>query len=335
MIAPLALLAAALAVAQGPGVAAPTVSLLKERFQSATTDEERGKALSQLAGTVPSSAQDISALFDLFTRFPDPELRRIAMASLALVPRDSPHLEPLFANYLEQPEPETQLFGINGAFRLRSRQALPLVWRIAKRKLSSSEASSISVLSQRNAWWTQYEALSALSQWEPEKALPLLRAKLDESPTIGRLMGQFFWRESFPDLARWASAADPAERRKAAELSAASIEPADARATREEMLELVRGAKTDEDVRHRLALKVGACSTDAEVPALIAEHDQATEDKTKLLWAAAVFASRSPLAVPLLARYAKKSPDELTREGARAQLADMVGEARAKALLDE
>jgi len=335
MIVPLALLAASLAAAQTPGVAAPTVTMLKERFQGATEEAERGKALEQLSRTAPTSAQDVSALFDLFTRFPDPELRKFAMASLALIPKDSPQLEPLFINYLKQPEPETQLFGINGAFQLRSAQALPLVRKIAKQKLAASDAASISVLSERNAWWTQYEALSALSQWEPEKTLPLLRAKVDKSPVVARLLGQFFWLRSFPDLTRWAADSDPIVRRKALEMAGAPIAPADARATRDGMLALLGDPKTDDELRHRLALKIGACATDDEVSALIAEHDKSSDDKTRLLWAAAVFVSRSPKAVPLLARYAKQSQDEATRDGARRQLADMLGEAPAKALLED
>src|SRR5471032_1142093 len=111
----------------------------------------------------------------MFSRYSDPELRKKVMDSLALIDPSSPQLEPLFISYLNQPEPETQLFGINGAFHLRSRDALPLVRKIAERKFESADAASISLLSRRNAWWTQFEALSALSQWEKERTLPLLR----------------------------------------------------------------------------------------------------------------------------------------------------------------
>jgi len=51
------------------------------------------------------------------------------------------------------------------------------------------------------------------------------------------------------------------------------------------------------------------------------------------VWAAAVFAAHSPKSVPLLTRYARQSPDEMTRAGARAELVDLLGEERAKALV--
>lgn len=215
MILPLALLAASLAGAQSvasfedSAPAAPTetqpeaplggasVTTLKGRFVEATDEGVRNQVLTQLAVTRPVSARDVSALFDLFTRFSDPVVRQKVMESLALINPSSPQLDPLFISYLSQPEPETQLFGINGAFHLRSRQGLPLVRKIAERKFAAADAASISLLSSRNAWWAQYEALSALAQWEGDKVLPLLRKKSDESAAVARLLGRFFWRQTF------------------------------------------------------------------------------------------------------------------------------------------
>lgn len=352
MIPALALLAAALAAAADVStsgvvagtltvaapvapVGAPSVSLLKERFLGATEEAERKSLLGKIAQTTPVSAQDVSALFDLFSRFPEPALRRGVMDSLSRLQPENPQLEPLFITYLQQGEPESQLFGINGAFRLRSRRALPLVREIAGRKFAASSAASINALSDRNAWWTQYEALSALAQWEGDKSLSLLRKKTKESPAVARLLGEFYWRQIFPDLKKWAYATDPADHERAVEAAGAPIDPADARATRADMLALVRDPKLDEEVRHKLILKVGASSNDAEVEELAREHDAAGDDKMRLVWAAAVFAAHSPKSVPLLTRYARQSPDEMTRAGARAELADMLGEERVKELLGE
>lgn len=314
---------------------AASVSLLKERFVEAIDDATKNKMLQQISVTRPASAQDISALFDIFSRNAEPAVRKEVMDSLALIDPRSPQLEPMFITYLRQPEPETQLFGINGAFRLRSREALPLVRKIAERKFEAANASSISLLSSRNAWWTQFEALSALSQWEPEQTLPLLRQKADESAAVARLLGRFYWRETFKDLKSWAESPDANVREKAVEAAGASIEPAEARATRAGMLDIVRDPKADEEVRHRLALKVGACSTDAEVEGLVAEHDKTKDDKLRLLLVAAAAYSRSPKAVPLLVRYARDSSDEIMRKGARAELIDLVGEEQAQTLLGE
>jgi hypothetical protein len=82
-------------------------------------------------------------------------------------------------------------------------------------------------------------------------------------------------------------------------------------------------------------MKVGACSNDAEVAALIAEHDAAKDAKMRLLLMAAISYSRSPKAVPLLVRYARDSTDDILRRGARLELVDLVGEEQAKALLGE
>jgi hypothetical protein len=291
--------------------------------------------LDQIAATRPVSAQDVSALFDLFSRYSDPNLRKKVMTSLALIDPSSPQLEPLFISYLNQPEPETQLFGIYGAFYVRSRQGLPLVRKIAERKFAAADATAISLLSSRNAWWAQFDALSVLAQWQGEKILPLLREKADESAAVGRLLGQFFWRQTFPDLKSWSESADANVREKAVQAAGAQIQPAEARATRDGMLDIVRDPKADEEVRHRLALKVGAGSTDAEVEALIAEHDKATDDRMRLLLMGAVAYSHSAKAVPLLVRYARDSEDESMRRGARAELVDLVGEAAAKVLLDD
>jgi hypothetical protein len=209
------------------------------------------------------------------------------------------------------------------------------VRKIAERKFEAADAASISILSSRNAWWTQFEALSALSQWEGEKVLPLLRKKADESAAVARLLGHFFWAQTFPSLKAWSESPNANVREKAVEAAGAQIEPAEARATRDGMLDIVRDPKADEEVRHRLALKVGASSTDAEVETLIAEHDAAKDDKMRLLLMAAIAYSRSPKSVPLLVRYARDSTDEILRKGARLELVDLVGEEQAKTLLGD
>jgi hypothetical protein len=324
--------------AEAPPAAAPmgalSVAMLKERFLQVTEEADKTKTLEQLGKTQPYSAEDVSALFDLFSRFGDTRLRSKVMDSLALLTPDHPQLEPLIITYLTQPEPESQLFGVNGAFRLRSRQALPLVRAIAEKKLEAPDPSSIGMLSQRNAWWTQYEALSVLAQWESERTLPILRKKVEQSPLMARLLGRFYWEKIFPDLAAWARSSNMSARARALEAAASPIEPAAAKATREGMLALVRDPKVDQELRHRLALKAGAASTEAEVDALIAEHDKTADAGQRLLWAAAVFAAHSPNSAPLLARYALHAPDVEMREGARTELIEIVGEGPAKALLE-
>lgn len=321
-------------MAPAPPPAQPaTITQLKETFMSALEDAERLDALQRISQTAPRSGQDVSALFDLFSRFSDPELRRGVMDSLALMPQDSPSLEPLFATYLQQPEPEAEIFGINGALRLRARSCLPLIRKIADRKMPASDVSG--VLSERNSWWVQYEALSALAQWEGDQDLPLILSKSKKSPSVARLLGQYFWKQSFDNIRDWASSSSPDDRTRAIKASGAPISPDDARATRDGMLALMRDPKADWEVRHLIALKVGACSSSSEVDNLISEHDGKPEGKERLLWAAAVFASQSEKAIPLLVRYARQTADEAVATGAKQQLVIMVGDKKAAELIDQ
>jgi len=336
----IALLFAALLLPSTPSarasepVAAPSVALLRDRFIEATGAADRTKILNQLAQTVPVSGQDVANLFDLFSRFSDDFTRKSVMSSLSRLQPGNPQLEPLFMTYLRQPEPEAQLFGINGAFRLRARAALPMIRAIAERRFAATAVTETTMMTERNAWWTQYEALSVLAQWEPEKSQPLLERKGQESAKVGALLGRYYWKQTLPKLRAWSSSGELLASERAALAVAAPIELADARATRAPMLALLRDPKIDGEIRHQLALKIGTSSNDEEAAALVLEHDAAANDNERLYWASAAFSSRSPKIIPLLVRYARQSADETMRKGATAQLVDMVGEAEAAALID-
>lgn len=314
--------------------AAASVTVLKDRFIEAGGAAERTNILDQIARTAPVSGQDVAHLFDLFSRFTDAYTRDAVMASLARIAPGSPQLEPLFMTYLRQPEPEAQLFGVNGAFRLRARAALPTIRAIAERKFAASSVTENNMMTERNAWWTQYEALSALAQWEPEKSYALLERKGVESPKVGALLGRYYWRKTLPKLRAWTESGDLIASERAALAVAAPIDLADARATREQMFKLLRDPKVDSEIRHHMALKIGVSSTDDEAAALVAEHDSVKDEAERLYWATAAFSSRSPKIIPLLVRYAARTEDQTLRKGATDQLVDMVGEAEAKALLE-
>lgn len=317
----------------GP-VAAASVTVLKDRFIEAVNAAERTKILDQIAKTAPVSGQDAAHLFDLFSRFTDTYTRDSVMASLSLLAPGSPQLEPIFMTYLRQPEPEAQLFGVNGAFRLRARAALPMIRAIAGRKFGASSVTENNMMSERNAWWTQYEALSVLAQWEPEKSLSLLENKGRESAKVGALLGRYYWKQTLPKLRAWSESSDLIASERAALAVAAPIDLADARATRAQMLALLRDPKIDAEIRHHMALKIGVSSNDEEAEALVREHDAVKNDADRLFWATAAFSTRSPKIVPLLARYARQTADETMRKGATAQLIDMVGEAEARRLIE-
>lgn len=311
-----------------------SVTVLKDRFIEATNGDERTKILDQIAKTAPVSGQDVAQLFDLFSRFTDTYTRDSVMASLALIAPGSPQIEPLFMTYLRQPEPEAQLFGVNGAFRLRSRAALPMIKAIAERKFGASSVTENNMMSERNSWWTQYEALSVLAQWEPEKSLSLLESKGKESAKVGALLGRYYWKQTLPKLRAWSGASDLLSNERAILAAKAPISLADARATRAEMMSLFRDPKIDTEIRHALALKIGVSSNDEEAGALVKEHDAAANDVERMFWATAVFSTRSPKIIPVLVHYARQTTEETMRNGATSQLIDMVGEAEARNLID-
>ncbi|MBI5247008.1 MAG: hypothetical protein HY923_07480 [Elusimicrobia bacterium] len=328
------------AVAKGPEAPAPStapvgpsVALLTQRFTGATKDSDKTLALQQIAKTAPVSGQDISNLYDLFARFSDPYTRGAIMESLGRLGPGHPQLEPLFMTYLRQPEPDAQLFGVNGAFRLRARAALPLIREIAGRRFAARETTETN-MGERNAWWTQYEALSVLAQWEGDKAYDLVSSKGLESAKVGAILGRYYWRQTLPRLKAWSASGELIATERAALAVSAQIDLADAKATRPGMIALLRDPKVDTEIRHNIALKVGLSSSDEEVEALVAEHDKTASPDEKLYWAAAIFVSRSQKAVPLLVRYARQTENETMRTGALAQLKDMLGDAEAQALIE-
>ncbi|MDP3544004.1 MAG: hypothetical protein Q8T11_16180 [Elusimicrobiota bacterium] len=328
------LLARSAAPVEGGPVAAPSVTVLKDRFIEAVNGAERTRILDQIARTPPRSGQDVAHLFDLFSRFTDTYTRDSVMASLARLEPGNPQLEPLFMTYLRQPEPEAQLFGVNGAFRLRSRVALPMIRDIAARKFGASSVTENNMMTERNSWWTQYEALSVLAQWEPEKSYPLLEKKGQESAKVGALLGRYYWKKTLPKLKGWSQSGGLIDSERASLAAAAPIDLAEARDTRELMLRLLRDPKLDQEIRRLLALKIGVSSTDEEAEALVAEHDTVKDESERLYWVTAAFSSRSPKVIPLLVRYARQAADPLMRKGATAQLIDMVGDAEARKLID-
>ena len=319
------------AAAPVPGA---SVTVLKDSFIEATSGSERAKILDRIAKTAPLSGQDVANLFDLFSRFTDAYTRDSVMASLTRLTPGNPQLEPMFITYLRQPEPEAQLFGVNGAFRLRSRAALPMIKAIAERKFGASSVTENNMMSERNFWWTQYEALSVLAQWEPEKSQSLLERKGRESAKVGALLGRYYWKQTLPKLRAWSTVSDVLSNERAALAAKAPIDLSDARATRDQMMALFRDPTIDTEIRHALALKIGTSSTDEEAEALIKGHDAATNDVERMFWATAVFSTRSPKIIPVLVRYARQTTEETMRSGATSQLIDMVGEAEAHRLID-
>jgi len=312
----------------------PAVAQLHDAFIEAVDAPKKAEILAALSRTAPASLRDVHSLFDLFIRFPDTMTRGAALDSLDLMDPRTPNLDPLFLRYIEDTDPVGTLFAIRGALRIRSPGALAPIRKIAMRRFLAASPQDAPLPSERNAWYVQFEALSALAQWDPEKALPLIVKKTSEAPGTARILALHLWKESFPRLVAWASSSRASNRAKGLEALRAEVQPAALRATRAEMIKIVLDRKADNEVRHQLALKAGLCSTDEEAGALLKEYEAAADERTKLMLATALFASRKKAAIPLLEQYVKESPDPRLRAGALAQLKDMLPAAQYRPLLE-
>ena len=333
-------LAAALAPAGAADLTAPrfqrTVGDLHQSFIEAVDDEGRQAALDALMRTRPISTKDTTALFDLFMRFPDTRVREACLSSLAQLDPNSPHLEGLFFGYLDQPETEAVLFGLKGALKIRSAKSLPKIKAIAKRPFPFPSVEDAALVSERNIWWLRYEALAAVAQWEKAASLPLLKQQARKVPAVARIMGMFLWPESLGLFEDWARSRR-APRREMARQGLGAPAPLEAvRATRADLLRILRDAKAPRDLRHPVALKLGLSSREDEVDALIQEYAavKGKDDESQLMYLAALFATRSPKVVPLLTETARTHANPRTREGARHQLRDMLPAKDYRALLE-
>jgi hypothetical protein len=311
-----------------------TVFGLKERYVSAIERADKLAALERLAVTAPRDLGDISALYDLFMRFPEPSARRASLASLQLAPVH-PTLEPLTLTALRAAEPESVYFGAHLAAKTGTPAALEELRKVAARPLRAPAAQDVSMATERGTWWAQYEALDVLASVDGEKALPLIKTRMAESPAVGAIAGRRLWKPALPELLRLAASSKDRERAAAREAARQPIDPADARATRAQLLAAIPDAKLDAEFRHQLALKAGASSDEGEAEELARRHGAAKSEGERLLWASALFASQKPAAIPLLAEFAKNDPDELRRLGARTQLVRMLGEEKTAALLGD
>lgn len=327
------LLAPAASAQMTAPVAQTSVRELRDAFVEAVDTDKKRRALARLAETPPQSLGDVEALYDLFMRFPDETVRSSALDSLNRLTPAAQAAEPLVLRYIAQDEPESELFGIKAAVRLRSTAAVPSIRKIAQRKFAQARADEAARPSDRNAWWAQYEALAALAQLDGANALPLLEKKAKEAPPVARLMAMYLWPQSLPKVASWAGGGAREQSLAAAALDA-PIPLSALRATREKMLALVRDPKAPPELRHQLALRAGTSSTPEEVAALVKEQGAAADPAVKRLLAAAIFASRDPQAAPLLLKYAKEDPQPGVRAGARVQLRDMLSPADYRALVD-
>ncbi|MBI3553830.1 MAG: hypothetical protein HY077_15150 [Elusimicrobia bacterium] len=315
-------------------IAPVSVADLHNQFIESVEDANKAKVLTTLSRTPPEDTRDVQSLFDLFMRFSDMRVRDAVLSSLQLLNLHSPDLDVLFVHYLQQPEPEARIFAIKGAVRVRDANALPLIEKIARNRFTYKSANDATLLSEKNEWWVQYEALEALAQWKQEIAMEMLVKKSREAPEIARVMGRFLWKKSLPEFIKWAGSSSQNDQDRAHAGLTAPAPNLDLRETRLEMLAILRDPKAPREARHQLAIKIGLCSTHEEIEQLFKEYSSQKDDEGKLMFKAALFASRDKLVVPLLTQTLKEDPNDRNRAGALIELEDILAPSELRPLLE-
>jgi hypothetical protein len=300
------------------------VTELHDRFITSTDALEKGSLLDQISRTPPASTQDVQSLFDIFMRFSDAQARGVALNSLELVTFQNEDLNQLFVHYLQQPEPEAKVFAIRGAVRVRDASALPLIEKLAKSKMPFRSSRDTVLVSEKNEWWVHYTALSALAQWNGAAAIPLIIKRSKQTPELAGIMGTYLWAQSLPYFVKWAASSSRTDQDRAHSGLAAPVPTPDLRATRGQMLGFLRDPKAPKELRHQLAEKVGLSSTHEEAASLLKEYESLTAPEDRLMYLAALFATKDKVVVPLLTKTVREDPNPLNRAGALVELKDML-----------
>lgn len=300
----------------------PNIRMLHDTLLESLDGREKEKAVGQLALTPPNSLRDLPLLFDLFMRIPNQKTRTAVLASISHIGPENSYLEPGFLEFLKLQDPEAVLFGAKGLTQLRSKRAIPQLRGLLKGRFKASSVEDLPLPGERNEWWLRYEALNALAIIEGPTAFDLVKSKVDETPAVARIMAAVYWKKTLPLILLWAKKETTLDR--AHEALRASGSTADLRDTRELMLSAIRDPKLEREVRHQLALKVGATSKPEEVAALLKEQAAAAAPETKLMLMAALFASRDPQIIPLLKEQVRANPDAQARMGTLLQIRDMI-----------
>jgi hypothetical protein len=309
-----------------------SVAVMATYFVASLDQDEKITVLEHLRATPPKTADDIHSLVNLYARFP--EARAQAEESLQRLSPQAQGFGPYFVSLIEDDDPFLRMFGLSGAYRLRFQPALSPIHKLAEAKFLHPRPSLELLPGELNTWQSQFSALRILALWEGKSALPLIMKKTRESPQTAVLVAMYYWAESFDKLVAWSqsSRADEVEMAQAAWGAQIPVEALRKTWPKLKAVALDSGKKPE--TRHRAALKLGLASGDEEVTDLLKERDARKKDeRTRTLLDAALFASRSPRALPILEEYARTAPSPLGRAGALLQLREMLDKKRYAELL--
>jgi hypothetical protein len=307
-----------------------TVAQLAKRYTLAFREEEKDQILQRLGQVKPKSGADITWLLNLFNR-DHLEARRSAELSMALLsPRDK-RFSPYFLRLLNDSDPFMQMFGLMGMTSLQEKRATERIQEIADQKFKYPQPQIKMSPTEANAWRVQYQALSTLGEWDAPGTMALMVKRSKEAPPVASLLARFYWEKSLPKFVKWTESRRNKERGLYGLKARIPVEIL--RKTTPQLEEIVRNKRRKKETRRLAALQLGFALTGEEVQRLIRQRRSESDEKTKLMLTAAIFASRSPQSVPLLINFVKKNPSATQRAGALYQLGKLMPPLEFTALL--
>lgn len=308
-----------------------TVTFLAQQFTNAVRDKDRAALLGRLSRTKPVKDSDFRWLLNLYSRS-QPEVREHCEASLSLLGPEDTHVAVFLESLLQDEDPQLQRFGLVAAARVRPAEALPLVKALAEPAFKDP-APSINMSPADSArWGVHFAALAVLADWQGAATLPLLLKRAKEAPAVAELAVTRFWAPALEALVSWSESDRAADAACAAIGWTADVPRAQLAQTRDRLWALLLDKRRRAETRHRAGVKLGLAAEAADVDRLLAERAKA-DGGDRLLLDTALFATRSPKAVPVLVDYAKNAKDPATRAGTLSQLREMLPAAEYKGLL--
>jgi len=320
---------------RGPAPVIPAdakITELVRRCKESFHPDEKLQALSRLAELKPERVDELRALMDLYDR--DLTSRTQIERSLARLSPADRRLAPFFTEILGmEEEPSLILFALIGIDRLQPPEALPFVEKTAGTPFEAPRPDMAAGPAGAQKWAIRFRCLQILARWKGTAALPLILKRAQETPLAAALVGRGFWEPAFDRIVRWSDSKDPADRALSDAAWNADTPREALLRTKPALWKLVLDPRRGPETRHQAAIKLGICADEGDVDRLLKARTDAKKEADRLVYTTAIFASRSPKAVPILVEFAKTHPDPLSRAGVLEQLREMMKPEEFRALL--
>ncbi len=300
------------------------ISELYKLYKESFEPDEQAFILETVSSRPPETARDIQSLLSFFLRN-DTSAKEAAEASLQKLSqsRDA-SFAPYFLNLLNDENSKLRLFALIGINRLRPNEALETLYEMAKEPFKIAQPSLKTAPRPAEEWRTQLVALNVLADWQGEKALNLLLKRAKEAPIVAKLASTHCWEATLPKLIKWSHSKKDINRELSKFGWQANPPIAALKATIETLWKVLKSSRYDREIRHQAALKLGFAAAKQDVDRLLDLRSKAGNNKEKVLFEAALFASHDPRIIPILNDYVLNHPEPQSRAGALSQLSEML-----------